>query len=78
VLLKFFSVPRCRLRLEKTPLSKPVQRLADEIGRSRQHFSDRFRDAIGVTPKSAARVFRFERARRLIACKWNNDERAKE
>src|SRR5438128_2254062 len=28
----------------------------------RQRFSGRFRDAIGVTPKSAARVFRFERA----------------
>jgi len=63
-------------RLEKTHGSVPVQRLADEIGWSRQHFSDRFRDAIGVTPKSAARVFRFERACRLIACKWNNDERA--
>ena len=44
----------------------PVQRLAHEIGWSRQHFSDRFRDAIGVTPKSAARVFRFQRACRLI------------
>ncbi len=53
-------------RLEKTHGSVPVQRLADEIGWSRQHFSDRFRDAIGVTPKSAARVFRFERACRLI------------
>jgi hypothetical protein len=49
-------------RLEKTHGAVPVQRLADEIGWSRQHFSDRFRDAIGVTPKSAARVFRFERA----------------
>jgi AraC-like DNA-binding protein len=53
-------------RLEKTYGSLPVQRLADEIGWSRQHFSDRFREAIGVTPKSAARVFRFERACRLI------------
>jgi AraC-like DNA-binding protein len=61
--------------LEKTHGSVPVQRLADEIGWSRWHFSGRFRDAIGVTPKSAARVFRFERACRLIACKWSNDER---
>lgn len=53
-------------RLENSHGSVPVQRLADEIGWSRQHFSARFRDAIGVTPKSAARVFRFERACRLI------------
>jgi AraC-like DNA-binding protein len=53
-------------RLEKTHGSVPIQRLADEIGWSRWRFSGRFRDAIGVTPKSAARVFRFERACRLI------------
>ena len=47
--------------------SVPIQLLADEIGYSRRYFSERFRDAIGVTPKSAARVFRFERACRLIA-----------
>jgi AraC-like DNA-binding protein len=45
----------------------PVQALADETGYSRRHLSERFRDAIGVTPKLAARVFRFERACRLIA-----------
>jgi AraC-like DNA-binding protein len=53
-------------RLRKTHGSVPIERLADEIGWSRRHFSGRFRDAIGVTPKSAARVFRFERACRLI------------
>ena len=58
-------------RLEKTHGAVPIRLLADEIGYSRQHFSGRFRDAIGVTPKSAARVFRFERACRLI-----KDERA--
>ncbi len=51
--------------------SLPVQQVADAVGWSRQHFSDRFRDATGVTPKSAARVFRFEHACRLI-----RDERA--
>src|SRR5436189_20992 len=45
-------------RLEKTHGCVPVQGVADEIGWSRQYFRDRFRDAIGVTPKSAARVFR--------------------
>jgi AraC-like DNA-binding protein len=53
-------------RLQKTYGSVAIQRLADEIGWSRRHFTGRFRDAIGVTPKSAARVFRFERACRLI------------
>lgn len=56
-------------RLEKTHGSAPIQLLADEIGWSRRHFSERFRDAIGVPPKLAARVFRFERACRLIAGK---------
>lgn len=54
-------------RLAKTHGSVPVQQLAHEIGYSRRHFSERFRDAIGVAPKLAARVFRFERACRLIA-----------
>jgi AraC-like DNA-binding protein len=44
----------------------PIERLADEIGWNRWRLSGRFRDAIGVTPKSAARVFRFECACRLI------------
>jgi AraC-like DNA-binding protein len=52
--------------LQQTHGTVPVQLLADEIGWTRQHFSAIFRDAIGVTPKSAARVFRFERACRLI------------
>ena len=42
-------------------------RLADEIGYSRRHFSERFREIIGIAPKLAARVFRFNRACRLIA-----------
>jgi AraC-like DNA-binding protein len=56
-------------RLAKSHASVPVQRLADETGYSRRYFSERFRDAIGVAPKLAARVFRFERACRLIADK---------
>jgi AraC-like DNA-binding protein len=36
---------------------------------SRRHFNGRFRDAPGVAPKLAARVFRFERACRLMADK---------
>lgn len=43
-----------------------VQRLARELGWSRRHFSERFRCELGVTPKTAARIFRFEHACRLI------------
>jgi AraC-like DNA-binding protein len=56
-------------RLARSHGSVPVDQLADEVGYSRRHFSERFRDAIGITPKSAARVFRFERACRLIAAR---------
>lgn len=54
-------------RLAKSHGTVRVQKLTDEIGYSRRHFSERFRDVIGVTPKFAGRVFRFERACRLIA-----------
>ena len=47
----------------------PVEKLADDTGYSRRHFSERFRDAVGVPPKAYARVLRFERACRLIADK---------
>lgn len=54
-------------RLAKTHGSVAVQQLADEIGYGRRHFSERFREAIGIAPKLASRLFRFERACRLIA-----------
>ena len=43
-----------------------IDRLARATGWSRAHFSERFRAEIGITPKTAARIFRFERACRLI------------
>lgn len=54
-------------RLAKSHGSVPVEQLAHEIGYSRRYFSERFREMIGVAPKLAARVLRFERACRLIA-----------
>jgi AraC-like DNA-binding protein len=54
-------------RLAKTHGVHPVQQLANEVGYGRRHFSERFREAVGVAPKQAARVFRFEHACRLIA-----------
>lgn len=39
-----------------------IGELARAAGWSRRHFVERFRDSLGITPKLAARVFRFERA----------------
>jgi AraC-like DNA-binding protein len=43
-----------------------VSGLAGETGWSDRYLRDRFRDETGLTPKAAARVIRFDRARRLL------------
>ena len=43
-----------------------VHELADEIGFSRRYLGERFACELGIAPKTAARVFRFERACRLF------------
>jgi AraC-like DNA-binding protein len=44
----------------------PVPELAKEAGWSSRQLGTRFRTEIGLTPKEAARVVRFDRARRLL------------
>ncbi|WP_020497888.1 helix-turn-helix domain-containing protein [Sciscionella marina] len=43
-----------------------VHELAGELGWSRRHFGARFSAEVGVTPKQAARLTRFERSKALL------------
>jgi AraC-like DNA-binding protein len=44
-----------------------IAQIARSVGWSSRHFVSRFREQIGLTPKAAARRFRFDRARRLVS-----------
>jgi AraC-like DNA-binding protein len=52
--------------LERSGGSVPIASVADDVGWSRQHLRSRFVDELGLTPKVAGRVMRFERARREL------------
>lgn len=57
--------------------SLPVGRLCDELGCSRRHMARRFGEEVGVTPKTYARVLRFQRAVHLLGhrdgANWMDD-----
>jgi AraC-like DNA-binding protein len=53
-------------RLLRSGGALPVADVAAEVGWSDRHLRSRFRAEIGLAPKAAARVIRFERARRIL------------
>ena len=54
-------------RLRTSHGAIPVAELAAETGWSARYLTSRFRAETGLSPKEAARVFRFQHARRMIA-----------
>jgi AraC-like DNA-binding protein len=64
-------------RLESTGGAASIGELAAALGCSRKHLAAQFRDQVGITPKTAARVIRFRRAMRLAgastgAVRWSD------
>jgi AraC-like DNA-binding protein len=43
-----------------------IARIASEVGWSRRHLSERFREETGLPPKVMARILRFERAKAML------------
>ncbi|HEY0618979.1 MAG TPA: helix-turn-helix domain-containing protein [Kribbella sp.] len=54
-------------RLMALPGRLRISTLADEIGWTRQHLNVRFREQIGLTPKTVARIARLHHAAALLA-----------
>ncbi len=52
--------------LERAGGNTPIEALSTEVGWSRRRLEMRFRDQIGLPPKSIARIFRFHRAVHLL------------
>jgi AraC-like DNA-binding protein len=46
--------------------SQPVTTMADEVGWSRRHFTERFAREVGLGPKQVSRLIRFERSAELL------------
>jgi len=54
-------------QIERTGGNASIGALATEIGWSRKHLVEVFRDQVGLAPKTAARVLRFARAMELLS-----------
>ena len=52
--------------LEKTHGRAPIGWICDRLGRSRRHLAARFREQVGLPPKTVARIMRFDRAVSLL------------
>jgi AraC-like DNA-binding protein len=52
--------------LEQSQGRAPIGWICDRIGRSRRHLAARFREQVGLAPKTVARIVRFERAVSLL------------
>ncbi|MDG9705010.1 AraC family transcriptional regulator [Streptomyces sp. DH37] len=70
------EVARAWHRLLASGGTATVSELAEESGWSARHLTGRFRAEIGLTPKAAARVVRFDRARRLLVARAARPEAA--
>jgi AraC-like DNA-binding protein len=54
------EVVRAWQRLRATAGAVPVRQLADEVGWSHKHLITRFKQQVGLSPKAAARLVRFD------------------
>jgi AraC-like DNA-binding protein len=52
--------------LQKTHGKAPIGWICDRLGRSRRHLAARFREQVGLPPKTVARIMRFDRAVALL------------
>ena len=54
-------------RLTETGGRLPIGALTEELGCSRRHLSTRFREQVGISPKTLARILRFDRVVRRLS-----------